>query len=144
MTTAAGSISPGEPRGGDGAWKGPAVIHERVQLLGGELILDSDPRAARGSKSWCRGHSMPEAQVAEIRVLLADDHPILRAGLRKLLEAEPGFRIIGEAPDGSEAVRMAHTLQPDILLLDLAMPRITGLEVFARCAPARSRSARSS
>ena len=73
---------------------------------------------------------MPEAQVAEIRVLLADDHPILRAGLRKLLEAEPGFRIIGEAPDGAEAVRMAHTLQPDVLLLDLAMPRLTGLEVL--------------
>ena len=73
---------------------------------------------------------MPEAQVAEIRVLLADDHAILRAGLRKLLEAEPGFRIIGEAPDGTEAVRMAHDLQPDILLLDLAMPRLTGLEVL--------------
>ena len=62
-----------------------------------------------------------------IRVLIADDHPIFREGLRKLLESEPGFEVIGDAKDGVEAVEMARRLLPDILLLDLAMPRVTGL-----------------
>jgi len=65
-----------------------------------------------------------------IRILLADDHPIFRDGLRRLLEAEPDLKVIGEACDGSEAVKMARQLKPDILLLDLAMPRMPGLEAL--------------
>ena len=63
-----------------------------------------------------------------VRILLADDHPIFRDGLRRLLEAEPGFRVVGEASDGAEAVAMARKLKPDLLLLDLAMPKHPGLE----------------
>jgi two-component system nitrate/nitrite response regulator NarL len=63
---------------------------------------------------------MPEGR--EIRVLLADDHAILRAGLRKLLETEHGYRVVGEASDGAEAVRMANALSPDVVLLDVNMP----------------------
>ena len=62
--------------------------------------------------------------------MIADDHPIFRDGLRRLLEAEPGLKVIGEACDGAEAVKMVRELKPDILLLDLAMPRHPGLEAL--------------
>lgn len=65
-----------------------------------------------------------------IRIVIADDHPIFRDGLRRLLEAESGLKVIGEACDGAEAVQLARQLKPDILLLDLAMPRHPGLEAL--------------
>lgn len=65
-----------------------------------------------------------------IRIVLADDHPIVRDGLRKLLETEADFAVAGQAADGREAVKLVQELKPDILLLDLAMPRLPGLEVL--------------
>ncbi len=65
-----------------------------------------------------------------IRIVIADDHPIFRDGLRRLLEAEPGLKVVGEASDGTDAVKLARQLKPDILLLDLAMPRQPGLEAL--------------
>ncbi len=62
-------------------------------------------------------------------IILADDHPIVRRGLRSVLEAEKNFSLIGEAGDGLEAVRMVENLQPDILITDMMMPGLTGLEV---------------
>jgi DNA-binding NarL/FixJ family response regulator len=65
-----------------------------------------------------------------IRIVIADDHPIFRDGLRKLLESEPGFAVVGEAADGQEALALVQQLNPDILLLDLAMPKMPGLDAL--------------
>jgi two-component system response regulator NreC len=64
-----------------------------------------------------------------IRILIADDHGVLRAGLRALLNAEPDFEVVGEAADGHAAVRLAEELRPDLALLDLSMPGLDGIQV---------------
>src|SRR6185503_12259795 len=71
-----------------------------------------------------------------IRIILADDHPLFRKGLKSLLNAEPGFTVVGEAENGDEAVYMSRSMQPDILLLDLAMPGASGLDALGELATA--------
>ena len=63
-----------------------------------------------------------------IRILLADDHVLMREGTRELLEREKDFDVVGEADDGEEAVRLATELQPHVVLMDIAMPRLSGIE----------------
>jgi len=66
------------------------------------------------------------------RVLLADDHTLVRAGIRALLEKLPGLEVVGEASDGREVVELIKTQQPDVVLLDISMPGLNGLQALAR------------
>lgn len=70
--------------------------------------------------------------MATIRIVLADDHPIVRDGLRLLLERDPEMVIVGEAGDGEEALRLVGELAPDILILDMSLPRLSGVVVARR------------
>jgi DNA-binding NarL/FixJ family response regulator len=69
---------------------------------------------------------------APIRVLVADDHTIVRSGIRHVLESEADFEIVGEAGSGTEAISLAANLHPDVVVLDISMPDVSGLEVAAR------------
>jgi DNA-binding NarL/FixJ family response regulator len=75
---------------------------------------------------------------AKIRILVADDHPMLREGLVAVLNTQPDFDVIGEAADGSEAVRLAESLEPDVILLDLEMPKVDGIAALERLRDAGS------
>lgn len=72
-----------------------------------------------------------------IRLLIADDHPVVRAGLAGLLSDEPGFEVVGEAADGAEAERLAALTRPDVVLMDLRMPVVDGVAATARIVAGR-------
>jgi len=67
-----------------------------------------------------------------LRILLADDQGIVRRGMRALLESEPGMDVVGEASDGQEALRLCEVVDPDVLILDVAMPKLNGIDVAAQ------------
>lgn len=70
----------------------------------------------------------PSQAVKKIKVLVADDHTIMRDGIRALIHEEEDIEVVGEAEDGRQAVQYAHTLRPDVVLMDIAMPMMNGLE----------------
>jgi two-component system nitrate/nitrite response regulator NarL len=74
--------------------------------------------------------STPAGGVTPIRIVVADDHPVVRFGVRNMLLNEPGFEVVGEAEDGDDAITQTLELEPDILLLDILMPRLPGLEAM--------------
>jgi DNA-binding NarL/FixJ family response regulator len=73
-----------------------------------------------------------QKSLKEIRILLADDHNVMRAGLKLLLESHPGFKVVSEASDGNQAVASAAALKPDVAVLDIAMPNLNGIEAAQR------------
>ncbi len=70
--------------------------------------------------------------MSAVRVLLADDHGIVRRGLHYLLERSPGFEVVGEASDGREAVKLADELTPEVIVMDIAMPNLNGIDATAQ------------
>jgi PAS domain S-box-containing protein len=124
-------------------------IRERLSLIGGRLEVDSSP--GKGARFTLTAplfidkplESMPCAQPDEIdhidvdpmirsdgkiRILLTDDHAIMREGLARLLDQETDFEVVGQASDGQEAVELAGKLLPDVILMDISMPRMSGLD----------------
>jgi DNA-binding NarL/FixJ family response regulator len=75
---------------------------------------------------------MPKDVLTMIDVLIADDSPLFRAGLRTILCAKSGIRIVGEAEDGAQAVAMGRSRRPDVILMDIRMPRMDGIQAVAR------------
>ena len=117
------------------------------EILAEEREAGADPmyEAAR-VRALLRPEQMQNARqvralLCPIRIVLTEDHPILRDGLRRLLEAESDLKVVGEAADGGEAVKLAHQLKPDLMLLDLAMPRIPGMEALREMSAAQGSNA---
>ncbi len=134
----------GSGANGTGPGHGPPGIRERVSLYGGELR--TGPRLGGGYEVIAR--PTPARQPMSVRVLLADDERLVRAGFRMILNAEPDIEIVGEAADGHEAVAAARRLRPDVVLMDIRMPGLNGIDAttrlldhYARHSPTASASA---
>jgi PAS domain S-box-containing protein len=140
--------------GGQVGW-GLFSIRERLTLLGGRFELDSAPGkgtrirlvAPRGAAQPAvagraistdtpagaisvldDGRSAPDA----LRILIVDDHAAVRGALRDMLNAQPELSVVGDASNGFEAIASAHTLRPDVILMDIAMPHMDGIEATSR------------
>ena len=108
-------------------------MRERARMLGGNLEIRSGTGEGTRIEATVPLEELRwRVRRAEIRLLVADDHPMLREGLVAVLGTQPDFEVVGEAADGSEAVRLAETLRPDVILLDLEMPGVDGVAALER------------
>jgi signal transduction histidine kinase/ActR/RegA family two-component response regulator len=150
-------MSGGWPSSHDGAF-GLLSIRERVEPLGGRLVLASapgqgtsatlivplkaEPAGARASSTAQKAPSArlgagemerpTHAPPSKIRVLLVDDHQIMREGLRSIIEEQADLEVVAEASDGEMAIEAARRFQPDVVIMDVNMPRMNGLEATRR------------
>jgi CheY-like chemotaxis protein len=130
-------------------------IRERLTLLGGRFEIDSTPgRGTRIRLVAPRGGAQPSvagratsgaasigaislrdgdrASPEALRILIVDDHAAVRGALRDMLNAQPQLSVVGDASNGFEAIACAHTLRPDVILMDIAMPHMDGIEATSR------------
>jgi PAS domain S-box-containing protein len=138
-------LTPGSDAGGFGLFS----IHERLNLIGGSLTITSTPGhgteaiiLAPSEQVQLRGGkllseripepSRPSPHVERIRVFLVDDHPVFRKGLAELLLEQPNIDLVGEAGDGQEAVETVLQLRPNVVLMDVSMPGMDGVEATRR------------
>ena len=126
----------GVPTGQRAAGLGILGMRERAAALAGNFCFE--PAPGEGTRVSIR---LPVAgalalarrgNLVPITILLADDHAILRQGLRRILESYPDFQVVAEAATGVQAVKLAREFQPDIAIIDVAMPDLNGLEATAQ------------
>jgi DNA-binding NarL/FixJ family response regulator len=94
-------------------------------------MIDTAPPPLRKHEVGSAAQVLPFC-AENIRILIADDHDIVRAGIRAFIKREPGWEVCGEAADGREAVTLAEKLQPDVVVLDVTMPELNGLEAASQ------------
>ena len=126
-------------------------VRERLELLGGSMHIDSAPgrgtrvtlltpleqgRAVRAATASRPRRSAPAARVRKrggrVRVLVADDHKVIREGLACMLKMWKDIELVGQAADGQEALDLAHALHPDVVVMDISMPNLNGIEATKR------------
>ena len=130
-------------------------IRERLTLLGGRLDIDSAPGRGTRVRLVAPRDAAPDtvaganelslaltgaasavdadrASPDALRILIVDDHPAVRRALREMLHQRPQLSVVGEASNGFEAIAHAHTLRPDVILMDVSMPHMDGVEATAR------------
>ena len=99
---------------------------ERVEPIGAGAQLNHLRLAGVGQALWCRSDSM-SGDAPPLRLLIVDDQPLIRRGLAMMLATEPGIEVVGQAADGLEAIELAERLRPDVVVMDLQMPRASGV-----------------
>ena len=125
-------------RGRRGRAQGLANIQRRAELLDATLVVESAPGRARRCRLRCpwrpfvalhdRFTPPIRAPAADVRILIADDHEVVRIGLASLLDRQAGFSVVGEAGSGEEAVRLARQTRPDVVVMDIRMPNGSGID----------------
>jgi CheY-like chemotaxis protein len=133
-----------KPAGFDGGF-GLFSIRERLELLGGTMTIEAAPAqgtrvtlvallpsAAEPAMPQPEAKSAPESTNARpasaIHIVIADDHSVVREGIVALLKQEPDIEIVGQAADGAEVIELARRLKPEVVLMDIGMPNVNGIE----------------